>query len=99
MRGVEAHLIALCSHGSEDELLSCCQQVAATFQTPMQFAVGASGENDTDVDGLIRTALRTLSMRLHGAAYEITVETEDAGAVGRVNLPDLTGFIKLHAFR
>ena len=57
------------------------------------------GEATVSLDAAGQPALRTLSMRLHGAAYEITVETEDAGAVGRVNLPDLTGFIKLHAFR
>ncbi len=63
VRGPEAALIALCSHGSEAEMLRFCQQVAACYETPMQYAVGATGENDADVDGLIRTALRTLTTK------------------------------------
>ena len=60
VRGVEAHLIALCGHGSEAEMLACMEQVKARFSGKLQFAINATREEAPDILAAIQGASRAM---------------------------------------
>ena len=60
VRGVEAHLIALCGHGSEAEMLACMEQVKAHFSGKLQFAINATREEAPDILAAIQGASRAM---------------------------------------
>lgn len=40
VRGIDAHLIALCSHSSEEEMAACVEKVKEQYDGSIQYAVG-----------------------------------------------------------
>ena len=60
VRGVEAHLIALCGHGSEAEMLACMEQVKERFPGKIQFAINTTRETEPDILAAIHGASRAM---------------------------------------
>ena len=49
VRGVEAHLIALCSHSSEAEMQACMERVKENFSDKIQYAVSLYTKDSADI--------------------------------------------------
>lgn len=49
VRGLEAHLIALCSHSSEAEMQECMERVKENFPGKIQYAVGIFSKESPDI--------------------------------------------------
>lgn len=60
VRGLEAHLIALCRGSDEAEMQSCMTRVKAMFPGKIQFAVSMTTEDAPDVLQAIQTATRAM---------------------------------------
>lgn len=61
VRGVEANLIALCSHSSEAEIQECLSQIHQNFNGNIQSAISTATENEPDILNAIQVA--TTAMR------------------------------------
>lgn len=62
VRGIDAHLIALCSHSSEEEMAACVEKVKEQYDGSIQYAVGeAADEGQSIVAAIIdaATAMKT----------------------------------------
>ena len=62
VRGIDAHLIALCSHSNEEEMAACAEKVKEQFDGSIQYAVGvAADEGQSIVAAIIdaATAMKT----------------------------------------
>ena len=44
VRGIDAHLIALCSHSSEEEMAACVEKVKEQYDGSIQYAVGGAAD-------------------------------------------------------
>ena len=60
VRGVEATLIALCSHSNEAEMQSCMAQVKEKFSGKIQYAVSATTEEKPDILPAILSASKAM---------------------------------------
>lgn len=60
VRGVEATLIALCSHSNEAEMQSCMAQVKEQFPGKIQYAVSATTEENPDILQAILAASKAM---------------------------------------
>ena len=60
VRGVEAHLIALCGHGSEAEMLACIAKVKDRFPGKLQYAINTTEQGHTDILGTIHAAAKAM---------------------------------------
>ena len=60
VRGVEATLIALCSHSNEAEMQSCMAQVKEKFSGKIQYAVSATTEENPDILQAILAASKAM---------------------------------------
>lgn len=54
VRGVEAMLIALCSHSSEAEMQSCVEKIKENFPGKLQYGVNVVSDEQTDVLAVIQ---------------------------------------------
>ena len=54
VRGVEAMLIALCSHSSEAEMQSCVEKIKENFPGKLQYGVNVVSDEQTDILAVIR---------------------------------------------
>lgn len=61
VRGVEANLIALCSHSSEEEIQNCLSQIRENYVGNLQSAVSTATEREPDILKAIQVA--TTAMR------------------------------------
>lgn len=62
VRGVDAHLIALCSRSSEEEMAACVEKVREQYEGSIQYAVGVvADEKQSIVDAIqdAATAMKT----------------------------------------
>ncbi len=62
VRGVDAHLIALCSRSSEEEMASCVENVKAQYEGSIQYAVGMVADEKLSIVDAIQdaaTAMKT----------------------------------------
>ena len=60
VRGVEAHLIALCSHSSEAEMQACLEQVKENFPGKIQYAVSIFTKESSDITQAIYAASQAM---------------------------------------
>ena len=60
VRGMEANLIALCSHSSEAEMRMCMTQVRERFPEKIQYAVSVTTNEKPDVVQAVRVALKAM---------------------------------------
>ncbi|MGN0993608.1 MAG: diguanylate cyclase domain-containing protein [Butyricicoccus sp.] len=60
VRGVEAHLIALCGHSSEAEMRDCMARVKENFPGKIQYAVSISSEETPDIVQTICAATQAM---------------------------------------
>ena len=60
VRGVEAHLIALCSHSSEAEMQACMERVKENFSGKIQYAVSLFTKESTDIVQTISAASQAM---------------------------------------
>ena len=60
VRGLEASLIALCSHSSEAEMLECMAKVREQYHGKMQFAVSVTSEEAPDILQAISVASKAM---------------------------------------
>ena len=60
VRGLDASLIALCSHGDEARMQSCVQQVKQDFSGKFQYAISIAGEGEPDILKTITVATRAM---------------------------------------
>ena len=60
VRGVEATLIALCSHCSEAGMLSCVEKIKESFPGDLQYGVSAIQDKQTDVLLVIQETLEAM---------------------------------------
>lgn len=63
VRGVEATLIALCSHCSEEEMLSCVEKIKESFPGDLQYGVSAIQDEQTDVLLVIQETLEAMRVK------------------------------------
>ena len=56
VRGIDAHLIALCSHSSEEEMAACVEKVKEQYDGSIQYAVGVAADEgqSTSLQSLMR---------------------------------------------
>ena len=60
VRGVEAHLIALCSHSSESEMQACMERVKENFSDKIQYAVSICTKESPDITQTIYAASQAM---------------------------------------
>ena len=60
VRGLEASLVALCSHSNEAEMQACMAQVKERFSGKMQYAVSATTEKAPDILRAILVASKAM---------------------------------------
>ena len=63
VRGVEANLIALCSHCSEAEMQECLMQVREHFDVNMQYAVSTATEETQDILQAVEEASKAMRVK------------------------------------
>ena len=62
VRGIDAHLIALCSHSNEEEMAACAEKVKEQFDGSIQYAVGVTADEEQSIVAAIidaATAMKT----------------------------------------
>ncbi len=62
VRGIDAHLIALCSHSNEEEMAACAEKVKEQFDGSIQYAVGVAADAGQSIVAAIidaATAMKT----------------------------------------
>ena len=62
VRGIDAHLIALCSHSSEEEMTACVEKVKEQYDGSIQYAVGVAADEGQSIVAAITdaaTAMKT----------------------------------------
>lgn len=62
VRGIDAHLIALCSHSNEEEMAACAEKVKEQFDGSIQYAVGVAADEEQSIVAAIidaATAMKT----------------------------------------
>ena len=62
VRGIDAHLIALCSHSSEEEMAACVEKVKEQYDGSIQYAVGVAADEGQSIVAAITdaaTAMKT----------------------------------------
>lgn len=60
VRGLEASLIALCSHGSEAQMQECMQRTKELFPDTMQYAVSVTSDASPDILSAIQIASKSM---------------------------------------
>ena len=60
VRGLDANLIALCSHSSEAEMHACMEEVSKRFSGQMQYAVSLTTEEKPDIVQTVIEAMKAM---------------------------------------
>lgn len=60
VRGLDANLIALCSHSSEAEMRACMEAVSERFSGQMQYAVSLTSQENPDIVQAVLEALKAM---------------------------------------
>ena len=61
VRGIDAHLIALCSHSSEEEMAACVEKIKEQYDGSIQYAVGVAADEGQSIVATIIDAAKAMN--------------------------------------